>query len=96
MGFGKRSVEDLVITTVPSQPLGDVLERSYRGKRVLVTGHNGFVGSWLSYWLAQSGADVVGFALTPEKGGMADCLGLDQSVTSLEIDIRDQSISTGN
>ena len=59
---------------------------------MLVTGHNGFVGSWLSYWLAQSGADVVGFALTPEKGGMADCLGLDQSVTSLEIDIRDQSI----
>jgi len=92
VGFGKRSVEDLVITTVLSQPLGDVLERSYRGKRVLVTGHNGFVGSWLSYWLAQSGADVVGFALTPEKGGMADCLGLDQLVTSLEIDIRDQSI----
>jgi CDP-glucose 4,6-dehydratase len=35
----------------------------YRGKKVLVTGHTGFKGSWLSIWLCELGADVVGFSL---------------------------------
>ena len=34
-------------------------------KKVLVTGHTGFKGSWLSLWLAQLGATVTGFALAP-------------------------------
>lgn len=38
----------------------------YRGKRVLVTGHTGFKGSWLSLWLNQLGAEVVGISLAPE------------------------------
>lgn len=37
----------------------------WRGKRVLVTGHTGFKGSWLSLWLSQLGADVTGYALAP-------------------------------
>ena len=37
----------------------------YKGKRVLVTGHTGFKGSWLSLWLHQLGADVIGVALDP-------------------------------
>ena len=37
----------------------------WRGKRVLVTGHTGFKGSWLSLWLQTLGAQVVGFALDP-------------------------------
>ncbi|NNF54289.1 MAG: CDP-glucose 4,6-dehydratase, partial [Acidimicrobiales bacterium] len=37
----------------------------YRDKRVLVTGHTGFKGSWLSEWLLALGADVVGYALDP-------------------------------
>ena len=37
----------------------------WRGKRVLVTGHTGFKGSWLSLWLQALGADVLGFALPP-------------------------------
>lgn len=40
---------------------GDV----YKGKTVLVTGHTGFKGSWLSIWLTMLGAKVVGFALEP-------------------------------
>ena len=38
----------------------------YRGKRVLVTGHTGFKGSWLCLWLHQSGAEVTGVSLDPQ------------------------------
>lgn len=37
----------------------------WRGQRVLLTGHTGFKGSWLSLWLASMGAEVHGFALAP-------------------------------
>jgi len=37
----------------------------YKGKRVLVTGHTGFKGSWLAIWLNEMGAEVVGYALEP-------------------------------
>lgn len=37
----------------------------YQGKKVLVTGHTGFKGGWLSFWLSQLGAKVGGFALSP-------------------------------
>ncbi|HLN81284.1 MAG TPA: CDP-glucose 4,6-dehydratase [Thermoanaerobaculia bacterium] len=37
----------------------------WRGKKVLVTGHTGFKGSWLSLWLQRLGAEVTGFALEP-------------------------------
>lgn len=37
----------------------------YRGKKVLVTGHTGFKGSWLAYWLKLMGAEVFGIALDP-------------------------------
>ncbi|MFO0807417.1 MAG: CDP-glucose 4,6-dehydratase [Gemmataceae bacterium] len=37
----------------------------YRGRRVLVTGHTGFKGSWLVVWLRELGADVLGYALPP-------------------------------
>lgn len=42
----------------------------YEGKTVLVTGHTGFKGSWLSIWLTHMGAKVVGYSLAPysEKG----------------------------
>jgi CDP-glucose 4,6-dehydratase len=42
------------------------LETAYRGKRVLVTGHTGFKGSWLCEWLLSLGAEIVGYALDPQ------------------------------
>ena len=41
----------------------DIFDDFYRGKRVLVTGHTGFKGSWLSIWLHELGAEVVGVGL---------------------------------
>ena len=43
----------------------DVFNGFYSGKRVLVTGHTGFKGSWLSIWLHELGAEVIGVAQDP-------------------------------
>ena len=49
------------------KPYGNliVFDNFYRGKRVLVTGHTGFKGSWLSIWLHELGAEVIGVAQDP-------------------------------
>ncbi|WP_222430791.1 CDP-glucose 4,6-dehydratase [Cohnella terricola] len=41
------------------------LTEFWRGKKVFITGHTGFKGSWLSLWLSQKGASVTGYSLTP-------------------------------
>lgn len=41
----------------------------WRGKRVLLTGHTGFKGSWLALWLLEMGAELFGLALEPDQGG---------------------------
>lgn len=43
----------------------DIFDNFYKGKTVLVTGHTGFKGSWLSIWLHELGAEVVGVGLDP-------------------------------
>lgn len=43
----------------------DIFDNFYKGKRVLVTGHTGFKGSWLSIWLNELGAEVIGVGLDP-------------------------------
>ena len=42
----------------------------YKGKRVFVTGHTGFKGSWLTVMLNYLGAEVKGYALAPEAGSL--------------------------
>ena len=46
----------------------DLYNNFYKGKKVLVTGHTGFKGSWLCIWLNELGAEVVGVGLTPYSG----------------------------
>lgn len=62
----------------------------YNGKTVLITGHTGFKGAWLAKILAQSGARVVGYALTPPtEPNLFDMSGLAGQITSVIGDIRD-------
>jgi len=61
----------------------------YCNKRVMVTGHTGFKGSWLSELLLYAGAEVTGYALPAEPGGLFDLLGLAQRINSVVGDIRD-------
>lgn len=62
----------------------------YKRKRVLVTGHTGFKGSWLSKILLLAGADVSGYSLMPPtEPNIYDMVQLDQSMYSVIGDIRD-------
>ncbi|HEX8618172.1 MAG TPA: CDP-glucose 4,6-dehydratase [Thermoanaerobaculia bacterium] len=62
----------------------------WRGKKVLITGHTGFKGSWLSLWLRQLGADVTGFALEPPTAPslFADAR-VSELMSSVHGDVRD-------
>lgn len=63
---------------------------AYRNRRVLVTGHTGFKGSWLSLWLQRLGAQVSGLALAPETTpALYREADLDHIVDSHLVDIRD-------
>lgn len=62
----------------------------WAGRRVLVTGHTGFKGAWLSLWLERLGAEVVGLALPPESPeGAYRCLGPWDRLDSHIADLRD-------
>lgn len=47
--------------------LNDNFNHVFQGKRVLITGHTGFKGSWLSIWLRELGATVIGYSLDPKN-----------------------------
>lgn len=66
--------------------LGDL----FAGRRVFVTGHTGFKGSWLCHWLLELGAEVAGYALEPDTTpSLFDDLGLGQRMAGTVGDVRD-------
>ncbi len=67
------------------------LQQFYSGRKIFLTGHTGFKGSWLAAWLFSMGASVKGYALEPGyKKGLFDVLGEDIFETSVIADIRDR------
>jgi CDP-glucose 4,6-dehydratase len=63
----------------------------WSGKRVLITGHTGFKGAWLSLWLVTLGARVTGYALPADQDSLYATAGLDRRVRSMLGDIRDSA-----
>lgn len=65
----------------------------WKGKRVLLTGHTGFKGSWLSLWLQSMGAEVIGYALAPPTNpSLFDVAKVSHGMTSIIGDIRDLAL----
>ncbi len=61
----------------------------WNGKRVLVTGHTGFKGAWLTLWLQRFGAEVNGLALAPDTEPSLFALAVAGTVASATVDVRD-------
>lgn len=69
--------------------MSGVFNNFYSGKRILITGHTGFKGSWLSICLRELGANVVGYALEPSTTpSLFEICNLEDRITSIIGDIR--------
>ena len=67
----------------------------WAGKRVFLTGHTGFKGSWLSIWLKDLGADLTGFALAPPtRPSLFEAADVASGMTSIIGDICDAQVLT--
>ena len=61
----------------------------YSGKKILITGHTGFKGSWLTKWLLDLGADIIGISKNiPTKPSMFEILNLRNKIQHKTVDIR--------
>ena len=82
MAVGSCTMEEMVNTALT--------ESFWRGKRVLITGHSGFKGAWLTLWLQRLGAEVTGVSLPPATDpNLFSLLQLDERCSSHFSDIRD-------
>ena len=69
-----------------------MFENTYQGRRVLVTGHTGFKGSWLCAWLLDLGATVAGYSVDiPTEPSHFEALNLVDRVEHFQGDMRDKN-----
>ena len=79
MERGARALEDLAVNA-----------SFWQGRNVLVTGHTGFKGAWLTLWLESMGANVIGFSLDPPSSpSLYDLAAVGEVSRSVEGDVRD-------
>lgn len=64
----------------------------YKNKKVLITGHTGFKGAWLTCILNELGADALGYALTPEEGCLYEKINGNNIIQSVIGDLEDYSL----
>lgn len=70
--------------------INNLFNNIYKNKTVLVTGHTGFKGSWLIFWLKKMGANVIGYSLNiPTQPNHIGLLEID--IVSIQGDIRDEN-----
>lgn len=70
-------------------PVG-LFNGAYLGKRVFLTGHTGFKGSWLTLWLNALGAEVTGYSLGPPTSpSLFECARIEEVCSSVYADVRD-------
>lgn len=72
----------------------DMLNKNFwQGRKVFLTGHTGFKGSWLSLWLHSMGAEVTGYALKPPTvPALYEICKTDELMSSVIADIRDRKV----
>ncbi len=86
MGNRKSSLEAVEVMTVQKKLAG-----SYKGRKVLITGHTGFKGSWLALWLESLGAQVIGYSLDPPTDpSFFQATGISNRILDIRGDIRDR------
>lgn len=79
MEFWRSALENLAVTP-----------EFWKGRAVLITGHTGFKGSWLCWWLEHLGAKVAGLALDPPTSpSLFELSGLARAMASVKCDVRD-------
>ena len=72
--------------------MSDVFERLFKNRTVFVTGHTGFIGSWLAQWLCDLGANVVGYSLEPPtRPSLFETIGLEKRLEHIIGDINDHA-----
>ena len=71
--------------------MDNFLKKTYKNKTVLITGHTGFKGCWLSVWLKELGANVIGYSLEPPtEPNLFESIDLENKITHITGDIRDE------
>ena len=68
-----------------------LIEKFYRHKKVLITGHTGFKGAWMTAWLKKIGAEVIGISLE-ESNDLShfNVASIGKGMKDYRLDIRDQ------